>query len=344
MIPADILTDGTHFNGELSHAIRNEYFSIIILENELTWTRSRTEETVERRLEVELDDITIDNYVNREFHCRKRPGYHAERIGNALAVYGVDPNNITIDAYLCAGRQVLQELEIPYFEVPIEEAHAMMVMTENQFKTHIAKSVHDLFVGNLGEFAMKEMLLNAKKQFSARALLYHHLKSMQEEKDIRVQRTTFNMTEGEPETEDLAIGVRTQRVADGNYLYGASRVHTYTEAIGDYIVFMNHFGHHLIYVTGVVEKEFLLPKRKVQSGAVSFNGPARVGQPAQSNWVVYPWLESNPAKVFNFYLDHLALDPMQNGALPEESVAALQSHFKKRISLGDLFSRLDDYE
>ncbi|MBW2966139.1 hypothetical protein KY342_03480 [Candidatus Woesearchaeota archaeon] len=251
----DLLFSGMYYNHKLAEEYRKrrnaDSPSITLLIHDLTWTGEKRQGSIEKRLGLEFENISPDNFIKKS---RKVDGYifyrnskqeKLDEIKQGLTHFGLKENP-SLEEYLEAGKKALNELSLYYVTFPTEKVKAYMNVAEDQQKTFTVNP-YDLAVSHLAEQAMREFLIEDKKEFIARAFLYHNSFKQQEEKDITI---FINQ-------EQKSLGVRCQKDFAGVYLYPKKRVFEYRNKIADYIVFFNHFAHHLFYITGIVEKDFL---------------------------------------------------------------------------------------
>jgi len=237
------------FNKSLKKAYKDEKsierYCLNILKYELTWTKEEKEGKIEKRVGIHFDEINPNLYLfETDFTSEWYGKSISDTIEESLNRLGVKDKNL--EEYIKAGKKAVETLNFPYYKFSTEKVRAYMNVSEDQYKT-FPTDLHDLVIGNLSERAMHELLIKENKKFKGRSFLVYNSDEAQEEKDIKIF-----------EDEDIKnLGVRCQRILDGNYLYSKKRVFKKRDKIGDYIVFFNHFAHHIFYITGIVEKDFL---------------------------------------------------------------------------------------
>jgi hypothetical protein len=155
-------------------------------------------------------------------------------------------------------RDILAKLGIPHVEFSADEVNAFKTMTRRQHRT-FGVDAYNLFVGNLGEAALQDLLIDGNKAFSARSFLIYNMPGEQEEMDAQVQ-----FKDGAMRT----VGAKTKVERDSTYLYPKKRLATMAK-VADYVVFFQHVRHRLLFATGVVEREFL--RRDPASTVIGIN-------------------------------------------------------------------------
>jgi hypothetical protein len=189
---------------------------------------------------------------------------------------GIGPGQLNFERYLDIGQEVIEGLGFPCHRFPTEKVIACMNDTEDQLKTFDTEW-YDLFVGNLGERAMHHLLIEKSKQFTARGYLIHNVDhrfgGSQPLLDIEAKSGRYDVVEGR--YPPVSIGVRSQKHFSGKYVYNADSIKDNPQKIADYVVFFNNLDHHLLYITGIVEKRFLTDaaSRDYGNGWIDFKFP-----------------------------------------------------------------------
>jgi hypothetical protein len=244
---------------------------------------------------------------------------------HALLPSGVSIDNLDFETYLDIGKGIIEGLGFKCYKFETEKVLACMNDTEDQGRS-FGVDWHGLFVGNLGERAMHQILMDNGVEFTARGYLIHNSRREQPILDISAWsgESVLDSLEDKP----LSIGVRSQIDFSGKYLYREDRIKSSPEKIADYVVFLNNFEHHLLYITGIVEKKFLTDAKS----RTSANG-----------WFEFQFPEHyDIMKTFS----DLEIKPTRPLAGPildcydAEMKQRLFDRLRKRISFEDFLSRL----
>ncbi len=323
----DILDEGIYFNEKLAEEFGKQKSELLdFLVYDLTWTGLPKEEgSTEERLGVTFSEIEARNYILR---C-ERDGWKWQqkdkdaalfRIYDLLKHFGLPQSKVPFEDYLKVGRLIIRELGFPHIQIPTEKIRAYMNISEDQTKTFDVDP-YGLALGNIAERAMQEILRQNNKEFIARSFLVRNTFRDQEEKDITVY---------DRENQEMSLGVRCQREFTGVYLYSKYRVKnpTTSRKIANYIVFFNHFAHHIFYITGIVEKDFLLMGRDHDF----------FDEFSRSPMMEFYFPEFNYGIVKSRYMKHYGPEEP-----PEEKKKLLNDWFGKRLSFKQLLDVLQSY-
>jgi hypothetical protein len=265
------LEPGIYFKKRLSEEFSKKDSPLIfLLENDLTWRGDKREGSIENRVGVEFEKICAENHIEKVDNTSSWVWLGSDKekciakVNANLEHFELKPESLNLESYLDAGQKVIEELGFHYHRFSTEKVRAYMGVTEDQYKVFGFGELHDLTIGNLAEQAMRELMIEEKKKFISRAFLYHSSEAEQEEKDMKIYFP-----------EEKTLGIRCQREFSGDYLYSSKRVVSQRNKIAEYVVFFNHFGHHIFYVTGIVEKEFLFRKYAGMSVMAKFPFPEK---------------------------------------------------------------------
>ncbi len=329
ILPADI-----HVYKEMADEYKKEDFSfgkkstsalLQFLRGGITTYRPETKNPsakgVEERVGLSLD-VSPAQIVERLRKLQALTGV------DYLAAAGVQESGLDLERYLDMAETIINSLGFKPYRFTSEKVLTCMNDTEDQLKT-FKKDWHNIFVGNLGERALHNLLIEKGKGFTARGYLIHNWKGKQPILDVEAKNA--NVDEQELRHMPLTIGVRSMVIFSGKYLYAKQRIKYDHDAIGDYVVFFNNFEHHILYVTGIVEKKFLTEAEKRDSN---------------NDWLEFQFPEHfDVLKTFN----DLEIQPdcplLQKPIFDCYGDAARQKLFdrlRKRISFDDFLSRLKD--
>jgi hypothetical protein len=315
--------------------MKNDSPLLKFLRTDLTQINSPSQfgATIEERLGLQLSSLDLHKYAKASSSSPFASSITdtEEATKHMLQTFGIDPTNLTIEAYLDKAEPIIQGLGFPYIRFPTEKVLAYFNVSEDQNKAFASAQKYNLALGNLGERAMQEILLQYGKEFIGRSFLLHNSDSPQDEKDIRVFMVKSDGDDLDPSFEkaESSLGVVCSRQFTGRYLYSPERVRDQTKQgkIADHIAFFNHLGHHIVYLVGIVKRDFLFkdnyePYKKGQREAYIF---------PESTYTVHDRLE---------FIKHysktplLGVDPSKDllECVSDENKEAIVAKLKKRIS------------
>jgi len=309
-----LLSGKVYYNDKLADALEHNAPELMLLQYELTWLDKHGKGSITDQMGVDFSNIGIENYMSRSNTIvEKYRNQMREEMRKTLDSFKLPYDNINLNSYLDAGQRAVEMLDFPYIRFRSEEVLAFMVMAKRQHRTFPVE-LHDLAIGGLAEGAMHDLLLNNKKEGIGRNFLMHNSDKPQDEKDVRIYTP-----------DEQTLGVRCHRGFSDTYVYSKKRVFDERDKIADYVAFFCHFGHHIFYLIGIVEKDFL---RKVKSSSSTKMEDFHMPE--------YKYEHSIIDKDF-LHLPEDRLDKM-NDAQKNEIV----EHFKKRLSFDEFLKRLKD--
>lgn len=241
------LSPDIYWNKAFEKAHKEKDPGLEFLRNNLTWLGPNGRPGI---LETEAGisyDISSENYIARtSFSPQEQPAIRKIIDENLEQIAGTTKPSLPL--YLQKGKEIIERLGFPYHEFTTGQVRAFIELSKKQNKT-FPVTLSDLVIGNLGESALHELLIKNNKEFHGRLFLVYNSKKSQTEQDV----TAYNLR-----GDELKIGVRSQRAFDTNrYSYSLKRIVRHRDKIGDYVVFFNNFGHHIFFITGIVQKDFL---------------------------------------------------------------------------------------
>jgi len=184
----------------------------------------------------------------------------AERLGidlkNPIMVEGT---SMSLEECLKVGEEVILDIfgKEQCFKMDTEQVMTYIRVAQDSHAPVSGFSTpYDWALCQLSEMAMRLIFEREGKQIRHRGNLYHTLESeRQKEKDFWVATA-----EGKKE-----LGVKCHRSFSENYLYGWNRIKDQPADIAPHVVLFDHLCHHIFYITGIVEKEFLTSRKVSQS-------------------------------------------------------------------------------
>lgn len=268
------------------------------------------------------------------------------RMAPILEGLGIKTGGISFEEYIDIGEKVIRDiLGIKYYHrFPAGKISAHVAVSADQLRTFSGTNLRYLVLGNLGEAAMREILLAQNKEFIARGFLFHNSKMPQEEKDIRVflNQSILEALDALGKPAETTLGVRAHESFKKNYLYSKDRVRANNAGKGkgtaDYVAFFNHFCHRIFYLTGIVEREFL-----VKDNLNTTNSPMEEFViPESCNLISGASLTSDNLVNFLEGYGYDASFDEKEWALKfdEKSIAEMRARFAKRLNPESYFERL----
>jgi hypothetical protein len=342
------LLDGkVHYNQRLSEEFDKDLVSydaqgklipptgsnlLYFLKKDLTYPYEQNTSAIESTMGISFTDQDIRQTIQKDSKLQQSISQEPV-LRNALTKNNQTLENITFETYLDMGEAALTELKFNnYIRFSTNKVRAYAEVSQDQKKyfdrtrnTGYETNLRDLFIGNAGERAMQELVFALDKESIARSFLMHNASIPQEEKDSLVW--FYNIKDMKYDKKSL--GVRSQRNFSGNYLYGKYRIQNRRESIADYVAFFNNIGHHIFYLTGIVEKEFL----RGGIGSEDFNPMLKFPFPEH-----YYFLDIYQA--YNVPFDFTATDPKIIAQIEQQQKLKLQEAFSKRISPELFFDNL----
>lgn len=279
------------------------YVKNLCLKNGIYYNDSLEQAISDKSIDFLKCDLTRDGPVS------------LERIDKRLGLNFDGPfNGMSLDDYLNEGERLISSLGFRYHRFTTEKVLAYMNAAEDQQRIMPWSDTYDWAIGHLGEQVLREKLISDNKRFVSRAILYDNSGNKQLEKDFKIYM-------GDIETQ---VGAKCHRVFSNEHLYSSNRIAHNKNDIGDYIVFSHHFGHHILFITGVVEKELLTSR-------INWTGD-KMSQ--------FPFYEDTE-KADYFYQGSWGFLNVNNVMSDEEKEQKMIEVLKRRISFDDFMSRID---
>ncbi len=220
--------------------------------------------------------------------------------------WNLDFRNLDLDK----GEEAVSKLGFSYIRYDTKEVMDIFRTAEEQTCAMPQLKIKDMLICRLSEWSFHQFLNHVDMNLIKRkGHIYNNLYGERFGPDIVLEK-------------GKTLGVRCQHNFSGDYLYSKDRVFRQRHKIPDYVAFFNHFQYHILYVTGIVEKDFL-------SADIEHHGKGFMHH--------FPMPEMYKSDmILKEYCNH----DLNKKDIPDDIIQGLNTKFSKRMGMKGFLDRV----